>query len=83
MSSRDLRALGRTSTTNDGAGIVAVTKTLASHPCAVNINPSTQEGLKLFLKATEELSKEDKLSLSIENAYAMKNLLETCSHEFS
>ena len=81
MSSRGPRALERsetrmststgTSTTNAGTGIVAATETFKLHPHAGNVNPSTQEGLKLFLKATEEFPREDKLSLSIENSHVM------------
>ena len=69
--------------TGAGARTVATTETFALHAHARNVNPSTQEGLKLFLKATEEFSKEDKLDLSIKNTHVMKNHLETCSHKFS
>lgn len=53
------------------------------HPYSENINPSTVEGRKLYLTATTELNKDDKIRISIENGHKVKNHLETCSSKYS
>ena len=58
-------------------------ETFSLHPYSENINPSTVEGRKLYLAATKELGKDERISVSIENGHIVKNHLETLSSKYS
>lgn len=93
MSRRELRVLGVILNTNNTGDMSNSDDTAASntgtvesfslHPYSENINPSTIEGRKLYLAATKELSKDQRISVSIENGHKVKNHLETCSSKYS
>ena len=46
------------------------------NPCAGDINPSTESGSKLYLKATEEVPQRDKSHISISNGTKISDMLE-------
>ena len=47
--------------------VVELIETFNSHICAGNVNPSTREGLKLYLKVIKEFPKDEKCAIYIEN----------------
>ena len=92
MSRRELAALGITINTNDTTGIsnsnsiVANTGTVETFTLYLhleNINASIVQGRKLYLAATKELGKEERIGISIENRQNVKNHLETLSLKYS
>ena len=48
------------------------------NPYAGDINPSTESGSKLYLKAMEEVPQKDKLYISISNGTKVSDMLEKC-----
>ena len=52
------------------------------NPFAVDINPTTSEGSKLYLKATEQWSTKDCLSLTIENGPKIREALDGLQSRF-
>ena len=92
MSRRELAALGIATDTNNtgvmsnnsnaGTNTGAV-ESFSLHPHSDNINPATVEGRKLYLAATKELSKDERITISIDNAHNVKNHLETLSSKYS
>ena len=74
---------GGSSSTGTGTSNTGAVESFSLHPCSENINPSTVEGRKLYLAATKELNKEDRISMSIENGHKVKNHLETCDSKHS
>ena len=53
-----------------------------SNPYCSDINPSMNEGLKLFLKATEERKAENRIKISQSNAKTIMTALQTDARKF-
>ena len=70
---------------NTGYAVVntGTVETFSLHLYSENINSSSVERRKLSLAATNELSKEERISISIENSHNAKNHLETLSSKCS
>ena len=91
MLRRELVALGIAVDANNIAGMsnfnatatnTGAVETFSLHPHSENINSLTVGGRKLYLAATKELSKEERIGVSIENRYNAKNYLETLSLKY-
>ena len=61
---------------NNTRTAITVTKIFDFNPFAGDINPSTNEGSKLYLKATEVLPLNQKVNVIIETGYEVRNILE-------
>ena len=88
VSQRELRNLGinintTQTSTMSGTGTNTVTETFSLNPYACNINPGTDAGGKLYLKATESNSAEKKITMSIENGHNIKSTLESYSSKYA
>ena len=87
VSQRELRNLGIDINTtesntmlNAGSGAAAAPiETFSLNTYACNINPGTDNGSKLYLKAIESVSSEKKIEVSIGNGHNVKSTLESYS----
>ena len=68
---------------NTTATTMPVLETFNVNPYANNINPSTDSGSKLYMKATEPLSKAQQLETSMDNGMNVRNHLERQRHRFA
>ena len=87
---RELQSLGINTSTpvenmaEEPATTVATTvEVFEMNPFAVDINPTTSEGSKLYLKATEQWSTKDRLSLTIENGPKIREVLDGLRSRFA
>ena len=53
-----------------------------TNPYLGNINPGDTNGSKLYLKATEELSKENKIDIKVENAHKFIDQVRSDANKF-
>ena len=89
-SQRELRNLGKNAdkssaevlTMSNAAGTTP-TASFTINPCASDVNPSTESGSKLCLKATEKVSAKDKINLSISNGTKVSEALKKCRSKYA
>ena len=67
---------------NTGTAVV-VTEIFDTNPFIGNINPSTNEGSKLYLKATEVLLLNQRVNVLIETGHEVQNILENDRSTFA
>ena len=70
---------------NQGTGnqVPRKVEVFSVNPHANNINPSSETGSKLYLKATEALHEDEKHDLSIENGQKIRSKLEESRSRFA